>query len=104
MYDSPFIIVSLENRALGTDKKSATEAKRLLKKIANVSFLGNLAGLCDLYKVIGQTCTALQRVNLFLWERLDLVKGCLDKLEKMQSALVKSSAKCGQFLPNIGLS
>ena len=87
MKDSPFIIISLERRALGSDKKSAEEAKRLLKKIANVFFLGNLAGLCDLYKMIGQTCTALQRVNLFLWERTELVQAFLSKLERMKEAL-----------------
>lgn len=85
--DSPFIIVSLERRAMGSDKKSAEEAKRLLKRIANTSFLGNLAGLCDLYREIGSLCTSVQKVNLFLWERLDFVRSSLDRLEKMKIAL-----------------
>jgi hypothetical protein len=58
-----------------------------LKKIANVSFLSNLAGLCDLYRLIGSLCGSLQTVNLFLWERLELVKDGLRKMEQMSEAL-----------------
>lgn len=93
--DILFIIESFEERALDSTDE---EAKRLLRRIANVKFLGLLAGLVDIYAVIGSLCGNLQKVNLFIWERQLLVKSSLTTLKEMSAALRQEDVN-PQFWP-----
>ena len=77
------IILSLETRAFQPVSQQATDAKCLLRSIANVTFIGHLAGITDIYSVISETCRKLQCTNMFLWERIEESEKCIDSLKKI---------------------
>ena len=74
------IIASIQKRELDTHDETASVQ---LKRMANKRFIGQLAGLCDIYCLCGKLSQYVQQVNIFLWERIEFVKVCIEKLEEM---------------------
>ena len=97
--DIVLVITALENRVLfcgkkkeeitQNDKESAADAKQLLKKISNVSFIGRLSGVIDIYQKVSKLCNQVQKVNLLLWEKHDIVEKCISNLEKAMTDIPK---------------
>ena len=63
------------------------EAKQKLQRIMNVDFLAQLSGLSDIYSVLGKTCNAFQKVNVFLWQRRQFVQDLVAKFRLMIDAI-----------------
>ena len=76
--DTRAIIISIEKREMDDFKDS--KAIRILRRIANVTFLGTLAGITDIYKVIRTVFSNIQKLNLFLWERINMIKEFIELL------------------------
>ena len=77
------IINSLKSRCSEDNDESSTTAKRLLKLIGNVVFIGRLAGITDIYSEVRKFCTSVQKMNLFLWERFQHTESLISKLDEM---------------------
>jgi hypothetical protein len=80
LLDIRFIIESLEERALDSRDD---DAKRILRSITNVKFLGLLSGMVNIYSVIAKLSSNLQKVNLFVWERQDFVCKAISSMNEM---------------------
>ena len=81
--DAKFIIESLRERSEVNDDN----AKSLLRQIGNTTFFAFLAGLTDIYDVIAKLCGYVQKVNLFIWQRMDMVRKSLSSMKKMEDEL-----------------
>ena len=73
--DISIVIKSLGKRSKNDDQ----DAKLLLRRISNIKFLALLSGMIDVYDVIAKLCGILQKVNLFIWERKEMVLSYLEK-------------------------
>ena len=81
--DISIIIKSLGEQSKNDDK----DAKLLLRRISNIKFLVLLSGMIDAYDVIAKLCGILQKVNLFIWERKEMVLSYLEKMKVMVNEL-----------------
>ena len=59
----------------------------MLRQIGNTSFFAFLAGLTDIFDVIVNLCGYVQKVNLFIWQRMDMVRKSLLSMKKMEDEL-----------------
>ena len=59
----------------------------MLRQIGNISFFALLAGLTDIYDVLADLCGYVQKVNLFIWQRMDMVRKSLSSMKKMEDEL-----------------
>ena len=85
--DISIIINSLGERSKNDDK----DAKLLLRRISNIKFLALFYGMIDVYDVIAKLCGILQKVNLFIWERKEMVLSYLEKMMVMVNKLHSST-------------
>ena len=87
--DIKIIMESLRERSENDDDK---DAKLLLKRISNIRFLALLSGMVDIYSTLGKLCGILQKVNLFIWERKQMVEKYLDNMGLMINELHSDTA------------
>ena len=83
------IVMALEGRAANkdTNKEDASIAQSLLNSILSLKAMSDLAGIADIYEELGKLSRALQKVNSFLWEKLDHVKKTTDHIKAMAQTL-----------------
>jgi hypothetical protein len=85
--DVKFIIESLRDRCENNDN----DAKSLLQRISNVKFLAFLAGITDVYNLIAKLCGYVQNVNLFIWQRFDMIRKSMSSLKEMAAEIRSKS-------------
>lgn len=88
------IIIALEKRAeqKQANKDDAAAAQSLLNNLLSLKTMADLAGIADIYEELGKLSQALQKVNSFLWEKVDSVKKTIDQLTEMKNTLKETKS------------
>ena len=89
MLDLKPIVMALERRAANKErnKEDASTMQNLLNSILSWKTMSDLAAIADIYEELGKLSRALQKVNSFLWEKLDHIKKTTDHIKAMAKTL-----------------
>ena len=73
------IVESLNERS----KDGDNDATSLPRRICNVKFITLLVGMVDVYDILAKLCGYLQKVNLFIWERQQMIRKSISTMKAM---------------------
>ena len=81
-------------------KDGDDDATSLLRRICNVKFITLLVGMVDVYDIFAKLCDYLQKVNLFIWERQQMIKKSISTMKAMVQG-VHNDTQSSKYWPTI---
>ena len=81
-------------------KDEDDDATSLLRRICNVKFITLLVGMVDVYDIVAKLCGYLQKVNIFIWERQQMIKKSISTMKAMVHD-VHNDTQSSKYWPTI---
>ena len=90
----------LEYSGVGSGSDGATKVEKatfLLGRVHNTTFLLSLSALVDIYTIYSNIANNFQKVDMLVFDRLDIFNSNMEKLQKMMKTVSADSCCCSDY-------